>query len=183
MPVEEIESFLEKNRKWIDGVCLTGGEPLLQPGLEDFLLKMKEKDIPVKLDTNGYMPLKVKEAIEKNLVNYVAMDVKAPLSAREYSIASGVSIDIKKIIHSIHILREGRVSYEFRTTLVPGLIDEKEVERIAGFLKGSARYVLQSFRGGKTLDSGYSGIRPYEKEKLLKAENIARRYIRQVEVR
>ncbi len=182
IPVEEIYSFLDKNRKWIDGICITGGEPLVQPGLEGFLKEMKNRGVPVKLDSNGYMPLKLKSAIEKGLVSYIAMDIKAPLTAEEYSIASGTSIDIEKIIHSIHILREEKVPYEFRTTLVPGITEKEEVEKIAGFLKGAARYVLQNFRGGETLDSSFNGIRPYEKETLLKAGDIARSYVNQVEV-
>jgi pyruvate formate lyase activating enzyme len=127
----------------VDGVVISGGEPTLQVGLEEFIIKIKGLGYPVKLDTNGTQPLVLQNLIQKNLIDYVAMDIKAPL--KRYAEICGVNIDTASIQQSINILMNAKCDYEFRTTFVPELKKE-DIMQIAQMIRGAKRYVLQQFR-------------------------------------
>lgn len=144
----EILSYLNKRRGVLDGICISGGEPMLQSDLFDFMKKVKDLDLLVKLDTNGTFPDKLEYAIENGLVDYVAMDIK---NCREkYAQTSGLdSIDLAKVEKSVEILLQGRVEYEFRTTVVRELHTVEDMARIGEWIKGAKRYYIQSF-----VDSG-----------------------------
>ena len=149
MDEEEFFSFLQKRQGLLDGVCVTGGEPTLQPGLVDFLQKIRDLGYRVKLDTNGYRPDVLQDVVERGLVDYVAMDIKnAP---RHYSQTTGVPIDIEKIEASIQYLVSDPVDYEFRTTLVTPLHDEQSVLEMGQWVskisgkKLVKRWFLQGF--------------------------------------
>ena len=144
----EFFSFLKKRKGILDGVCITGGEPLLQPDIEVFIRKIKELGYAVKLDTNGSSPDKLKVLVENNLVDYVAMDIKnAP---EDYATTAGVpDLDVSSIIESISYLKEGHVPFEFRTTVVKGYHTKKSFEKIGQWLRGTEKYFLQNF-----VDSG-----------------------------
>ena len=145
---EEFFSFLKKRQGILDGVCVTGGEPLLQPDIEGFIRKIKELGYAVKLDTNGSFPEKLKSLVEKGLVDYVAMDIKNCLE--EYGVTAGVSnLDVSSIIESVAYLKEGHIPYEFRTTVVKGYHTKRSFEKIGQWLQGTERYFLQNF-----VDSG-----------------------------
>lgn len=141
--VDGIFKFLEERKKYINGVVITGGEPTLYPDLPEFIKKIKGMGYAVKLDTNGSNPEMLERLIDEKLVDYVAMDIKAPLE--RYSELTNTDVDIEKIKKSIEILKKSKVKYEFRTTVAPNLTFE-DIEKICGEV-GGAEYYLQQFEG------------------------------------
>ncbi len=162
----ELDHILNCHKKWIDGICLSGGEPLFQEGVLDFLKEINKRKLSVKLDTNGYHPLRLKGVLDKGLADFISMDIKAPLKEKLYSEACGIQVDLSRIKDSIELLIKGDIDYEFRTTAVPGIIGGNEIKMIAGFIKGARKYVLQSFRPEVTLDKSFSVIKPYSEQKM-----------------
>lgn len=145
---EDLGFFLKKRRSVLDGVVISGGEPLLQPDLPDFLKSLKDLGYAVKLDTNGSFPARLKAVCEDGLVDYVAMDIKS--SPGRYNAAAGLrELDYGKIRESVDFLLRGEVPYEFRTTVVGGLHDEDVIKEIAASIQGAKKYYLQQF-----VDSG-----------------------------
>jgi len=163
---EEIYDFLEKRKGFLDGVVICGGEPTIYSDLLGFVKKIKEMDYLVKLDTNGSNPKMLKEMIENRLLDYVAMDIKS--SKNRYREVAGVqNIDIEKIEQSVNILKENKIDYEFRTTMVPGLIDKKDVIGIVKWISPAKRYFLQNFEvQGETVDPNFINVNPYSKDYL-----------------
>lgn len=145
----EILSYLNKRKGILDGVCISGGEPLLQSDIFDFIEKVKALGLLVKLDTNGSYPEKLKEAIDRGLVDYVAMDIKT--SKEDYSKVADVNVKIEDIEKSVQILLESKVDYEFRTTVVRELHTKENFEKISVWIKGAKRYFLQCFRDNENL--------------------------------
>ena len=147
IPFEFIQEQLQKQKGWIDGVCITGGEPTLYSSLPEFCQKIKKMGLLVKLDTNGTNPALLKELIDRKLVDYVAMDVKAALDPEGYSKATGVQAEkiLEKVKESIKILMESGIDYEFRTTVVPTIHTVKDVEQLCSQIKNCKKYVLQKF--------------------------------------
>lgn len=144
----EVLSFLSKRKGMLEGVCVTGGEPLLQPDIEDFLRAIKDMGFSVKLDTNGTFPKKLKDVVAKGLVDYVAMDIKN--SRDKYALTSGKTcMDLTAIDESIKFLLSGAVDAEFRTTVVKNLHTEEDLLKITDWISGADRYFLQQF-----VDSG-----------------------------
>jgi pyruvate formate lyase activating enzyme len=149
VPERDLFLFLESRVGKIDGVVISGGEPTLQPDLEEFIEQIKKMGFKIKLDTNGTRPEIIKKLISKKLVNYIAMDVKAPLE--KYEKVVGVSTNIDKIKESIAILIEGDLPYEFRTTLVPGLHELPDLLEMTTELKGAEKWFLQKFKSDTSL--------------------------------
>ncbi len=148
MTEETFFSFLKKRQGILDGVCITGGEPLLQKGIEEFIRKIKELGYSVKLDTNGSFPDKLKYLVREKLVDYVAMDIKN--SPERYKVTIDAEENfLDKIRESVEFLKEGHVAYEFRTTVVKNYHTKESFEQIGQWLAGTERYFLQSF-----VDSG-----------------------------
>ena len=144
----EVMAFLESRKKLLDGVVLSGGEPLLQPDAADFLQAVRAMGFSVKLDTNGCYPAALARILEAGLVDYVAMDIKN--TPEKYPLTVGVpSFDIAPILESIHLLQTCGVEYEFRTTLVRELHTPEDVLAIGAWLQRTPRYALQKF-----VDSG-----------------------------
>ena len=166
IPLEFIWERLEGMREWIDGVCITGGEPTIYPELPSFLREFKERGIAVKLDTNGSHPQLLREVIEEGLVDFVAMDIKAPLEELSYRRAAGVPVDLKRIEESIEILLGGRVDYLFRVTVVPPLHDEEAIRKIALRIRGAKALILQGFNPQDPLDPALKEVSPYPEEWL-----------------
>lgn len=164
IPEEEVIEFLRGRRKWLDGVCISGGEPTLHKDLPRFIAEVRKEGLLVKLDTNGTNPGMVEKLIKEGLLDYIAMDIKAPLE--RYSDVTKVKVDREKIRKSVEIIRGSGVDYEFRTTVVPGLIEEEDVGRIANWLKGSKKYCLQQFRNNVTLDEAYGEVSPYKPQEI-----------------
>jgi len=167
IPEEEIFSFLEKRKKLIDGLVITGGEPFLQKDLKNFCKKVKKLGYKIKIDTNGSFPVKLKELIDEKLVDYIAMDVKAPRN--KYGKLTNVKINVKKIEKSIDIIKNSTVNYEFRTTIIPQLLTKQDVIDIATWLKDAKRFYLQQFKIDTPLISQkLAKVSPYSEEELLK---------------
>lgn len=170
LPEEEILGYLEANKGWLDGLVITGGEPTIHPELPSFLEKVKKLGYSVKLDTNGSNSKMLAELIEKNLVDYVAMDVKAPLVENRYQEAIGVQANgaLVEIEKSIDLLRSSNgIDYEFRTTVVPGLLSKDDIAQIAERIRGAKRYFLQQFKSHNShVDERYSKVAPYPLEFL-----------------
>lgn len=151
---EEVLAYLKKRRGILDGVCITGGEPTLQSDLLGFIRQIKGLGYLVKLDTNGYRPQVLWNLLSENLLDYVAMDIKA--SRENYAVAAGVrNLDISRIEESVAILKSSRISYEFRTTVVKGIHSIDEFEAIGRWLEGSEAYYLQAFRENENLIEKY----------------------------
>jgi pyruvate formate lyase activating enzyme len=162
---KELFSFLEEKNGLLEGVVLCGGEPTMSKDLASLIKKIKKAGFFVKLDTNGSDPKTLKNLIDKKLVDYVAMDLKAP--KEKYREITNSKIDVKEIQKSIDILREGKVDYEFRTTIVPGLHRREDILAMARWISGARKYYLQNFRAEKTIDKKFESIKPYTQEFLL----------------
>lgn len=140
---------LELRRGFVDGVVITGGEPTLQPDLLEFLADIRDLGLAIKLDTNGYRPDVLQKCLEQQLVDYVAMDIKS--SFAKYERAAGVPLDVGRLQRSIELILNSKVEYEFRTTVVPGLVDISDVQSIVRAIHGAKKYYLQCFRPGPTV--------------------------------
>ena len=144
MDDEGFFKFLETRHGLLDGVAITGGEPLMRTDIADFIKKIREMGFKVKLDTNGYHPERLKELYQKDLLDYVAMDVKN--SVEKYGITSGIdNLDIKRILRSISIIMSSDIPYEFRTTVVKEYHFDEDFISIGEIIKGASRYYLQQF--------------------------------------
>jgi len=161
-------NFLKERKELIEGIVLCGGEPTISKGLIPLIKKIKKMGFSVKLDTNGSDPKLLKTLIDKKLVDYIAMDIKGP--KERYNNFSGTKADVKKIQKSIDILKEGKVDYEFRSTIVPTLHKREDVIEMAKWIRGAKRYYLQNFRSEKTIDPKFEKIKPYPQEYLLEIQ-------------
>jgi pyruvate formate lyase activating enzyme len=174
-----IADYLHQREGWIEGVCITGGEPCLHEGLERLCSDLKGQGVKVKLDTNGSLPDMLEALLETGLVDYVSMDVKAPLEPGPYKIATGtdgVNL-VEQVKRSIEILQTAPVEHEFRTTVVPMMHGPAEVERIAKYLSGERRFVLQHFSPRDTLDPRFAALRPFTDEDMQTMVKQARIYV------
>jgi pyruvate formate lyase activating enzyme len=175
--------FLKKRQNKLDGVCITGGEPTIQSDLIDFIEKIKKLGFLVKLDSNGSRPDVLKKIFDKKLVDFIAMDIKN--SPANYERACGTKVDIERIKLSVELIRKAGIDYEFRTTVVPGIHQEKDFEIIGCWLKGSQNFVLQSFQDqGKILDENMR--QKFVQGKKLDLEKIKVKletYIKKMEIR
>lgn len=166
-PPEEVLGFLKKRRGVLDGVCVSGGEPLLQPDLSDFLGRVQALGFAVKLDTNGTNPALLGRLIREGLVDYVAMDVKN--SRERYGQTVGVpGFDCSAVEESVSLLLRGTVDYEFRTTVVRGLHDDESFSAIADWIGSAKRYFLQNFVDSGDLISPCEGFSRQEMEGFLR---------------
>ncbi len=182
LDVKEVWGFLSRRVGLVDGVVVTGGEPTLHSGLMPFLRRVRERGFDVKLDTNGYRPDVLAALLDEGLVDYVAMDVKAP--PIKYPLLAGrASVDVARIERSVDLLRGSGLPHEFRTTVVPGLLDEADVEEIARWIAGAERYVLQQFRPRRTLDPALETSIPYPVEALRAMAERVGRWVAQAMVR
>ncbi len=164
VPLEHIVGRLQKFRKWIDRVVVTGGEPTMHKGLPNVLEMLKGRGVRVKLDTNGSRPDVVKSLVGAGLVDYIAMDIKGPIAS--YDRWCGCSVDKTKIRESIDFIVEGRVDYEFRMTLVPFLHREQDALQAAVEIGPARRFFLQDFVPRETLNEKYESVHPYPPEKM-----------------
>ncbi len=157
-PEEEILSFLSRRRGILEGVCITGGEPLLHKELGDFIAKVKAMDYKVKVDTNGTFPERLKELAAAGLLDYVAMDIKN--SFDKYPATAGIkAVDLDAVNESIDFLLGGSVPYEFRTTVARELHTPEDIEKIAKRISGADKYFLQNFSdSGNIIGSGLSPV-------------------------
>lgn len=177
---DELFSYLRKRKGILEGVCISGGEPLLNPELNPFLSKIKSLGYPIKLDTNGSNPTKLKELVELNLIDYVAMDVKN--TPQKYAETTGIpNIDIQPILESIQYLKEGNIPYEFRTTIVKEYHTIDDIKEMAVLLSGAENWYLQNFKDGNSVIQ--KGLHSWDTETLNTYADIAKTNIPHVELR
>ena len=180
MSTDEVLGFLKKRSRVLEGVCITGGEPLLQPDLEEFIREVKAMGYLVKLDTNGSNLGKLKNLVEKSLVDYVAMDIKnAP---HKYDITIGMEESVlAEVKKTVDYLKSNPVPYEFRTTVVKEFHELKDMEEIGKWLEGTNKYFIQKFN-----DSGdliREGLHSHDNEVLYKFLEVAKRHIPETSLR
>jgi len=152
--------FLKSKKGLIEGVVICGGEPCLQNDLPKFARSIKKMGYSVKLDTNGSNPQMLRDLASKKLIDYVAMDIKAPRG--KYPNVAGTNLSLENIDKTIKFLIDGPVDYEFRTTLVPGFLDKNDILKIAKWISGAKKYFLQNFRPEKTLNPELEKVKPLE---------------------
>ena len=158
--------FLEKRKKILDGVCITGGEPSLQKDLPQFCKKIKSLGLEVKLDTNGSNPKMLEKLIKKETIDFISMDVKTVFE--EYKKAIGIQYPVSSIKESIKLILRSGLEYEFRTTIVPGIHDKGTMVKLAKDLKEIVKlnYVFQQFRPKNCLDPKYLKMRPFSSQEM-----------------
>ena len=170
VPLEDILARLHSLRNWIDGVCLTGGEPTLHTDLPHLVQEIKRHRFLIKLDTNGSNPRSLEHLVETGEVDFVSMDVKAPLDPFRYSRSTGLPVKLEPILESIEILKRGKVDYEFRMTVVPGLHKVEDIQTLGDQLRVGPRLILQNFNPENPLDPSLKNIAPYDPKELKKIE-------------
>lgn len=173
---EDFFKFLKGRTGILEGVCITGGEPTLQPDMEDFCLKIKKLGFDVKLDTNGMRPDIIERLLKKDVLDYIAMDIKAPLTQEKYEKITGVKTDIEKIKQSVEIIKKSGLRYEFRTTILPAFHSREDIIEIAKALAPANFYYIQQFRLGKTLNPAFEKEKSYSKKELEEIQQSISQY-------
>ena len=178
---ESFFEFLKTRKNKLDGVVITGGEPTLQSGLYDFVKRIKSIGFEVKLDTNGTNPLILKKLIADNLLDYIAMDIKAPLD--KYKDITQVDVQLDKISESIDMIMKSGIDYEFRTTILKSQLSFEDFDRIGEMIKGAKRYYLQKFLPSKCLDETLMSETSYSDDDFrIICENL-KKYVDEVDFR
>ena len=176
----KIDNFLLERKDFIDGICMSGGEPTLYPDLPAYFKETKEKGFLIKLDTNGTNPKLLENLLNFGLVDYIALDIKSSLDFDNYSKAAGIKDKtvLEKVKDSIELIMNSKVDYEFRTTVVPLLHSDETIMEIARYIAGAKKYVLQNFSPlEKTLDPSFQKIKPYSTEKIQELSEKAQKYV------
>lgn len=165
-----ILDFLDTRKGKLDGIVVTGGEPCLQKDLPDFLSKLKDKGFDVKLDTNGSKFDMLESVVLKGLVDYIAMDIKAPLT--KYKKIIDTDINIAEIENSIDLIMSCGLDYEFRTTVTEALLTVDDFEEIGATVEGAKKYFLQNFVYSKILDESFKDAKPFTHNELDRVAKI-----------
>ena len=171
-----------------DAVCITGGEPTIQKGLISFCKLLKQSGKKIKLDTNGMKPDILFELLNRELIDYIAMDIKAPLVTKKYSKSTGVQLKeewLTILLESISLITRAAPSYEFRTTIVPTFHIPKDIEQIAKYaIKGAKKYVIQNFRPCDSLiDHNLASLKPFSQTELEAFAEAAKPFVQRVTFR
>ena len=175
MSREEIFAFLRKRKGVLDGVAITGGEPLLWPDTIGFIRSVREMGYKVKLDSNGSFPERLREILEEELVDRVAMDIKN--SPEKYGQTIGVpNFDLSPVRESVDLLKQSKIEYEFRTTVVKPIHTKKDFEQIGRWIEGASEYYLQGFTDSGELIAG-QGLGAYSKEEMEEFTDIVKAYV------
>jgi pyruvate formate lyase activating enzyme len=179
-PLDYFIGFLDSRKDWLDGVCITGGEPLLHQDLNLLLSLIKDRNLLIKIDTNGSFPSRLEKLIELGLIDCVAMDVKAPLARYEEVVKAPVRKgDIAK---SIEIIKDSGLKYFFRTTVVPGLVGADDILELSQMLQGSRIFQIQQFMPTNTLDNTYLHKVPFSSEEIQLMARMAEPFFEEVRV-
>ena len=179
---DEILDFLKKRKGLLEGLVITGGEPLMQKDIIDFIKKVKKLGYLIKVDTNGSFPDKLKKLLDENLVDYVAMDIKAP--KKKYNEISGVKTNISNIDESIKLIKEKAPDYEFRTTIIPEMLKKEDIIEIGRWLKSSEKYYLQQFKNDiSVISPKLEKVTPYSKKELEDILQEIKPFFKKCEVR
>ncbi len=182
LSTEDLFLFLRERFGRLEGVVITGGEPTLHPDLPQFIKKIKEIGYLVKLDTNGTNPKMLADLIKAELIDYIAMDIKAPLE--KYESVVGVKVSCNNLAKSVKIIMGSGLPYEFRTTVVPGLLAKADFRRMGEQIKGADKWYLQSFKSDTDLvDPGYKAKPAYTKVQMKEFAAIGQKYVKLCQVR
>ena len=177
---DEILSYLSKRKGLLDGICISGGEPLMHDGIFDFVRKAKELGYLVKIDTNGSFPDKLKKLIDSGNIDYVAMDIKN--SPDKYAMTTGINdFDFAPVRESVNLLLDGKVGYEFRTTIVSEFHTPQDMVEIGKLIQGAERYFLQHFIESEA--NIKQGLTPLCKEEMEKLCIKVSEYVKNAEIR
>ncbi len=160
--MDDAVAYLSGRMGWIDEVTITGGEPTVNPSLKNLLELVAELGFRVKLDTNGSNPDLLQTLINDRLISAVSMDIKSTLTYESYCTMAGVHADVQDIQRSISVIKESGIEHFFRTTVVPGLVAEEEIQKIKSAIGNDSPYILQPFRNGDTLNSSFSDAPEYD---------------------
>ncbi|HDJ23790.1 MAG TPA: anaerobic ribonucleoside-triphosphate reductase activating protein [Candidatus Aminicenantes bacterium] len=180
-PLDYLLRFFDERQNWLEGVCITGGEPLLDPEITTFCSLLKNRNLRVKIDTNGSLPSKLRQLLDENLVDVVAMDIKTSLD--KYGLVSQAIDEVAlKIKESIDLLLQTDKEVIFRTTVVPGLVEMADINKIAKLIEKAPLYVLQQFEPQNTLDESYESLKPYPSSFLEEAAQAARAFVQKVKI-
>jgi pyruvate formate lyase activating enzyme len=169
--------ILESRKKYVDAIVITGGEPTIHAELPKFLRKLKDKGFAVKLDTNGFNTQILEECLPH--LDFVALDVKTSLGKYEKLGAKNTS----DFLHTIEILKTGKVAYEFRTTVVPGFVDAEDIASIGELVKGAEAFVFQQFMPDDTMDKRFAALKPYSPEIIGKYAEAMKEYVDRLALR
>jgi pyruvate formate lyase activating enzyme len=180
IPPDFFLAYLDARKGWLEGICVSGGEPLAAAGLEELLGVIKERGLLIKIDTNGSFPGRLTDLIEEGLVDHVAMDIKA--SPERYPEVVQRNVKVEDVRLSAEIVRTFGVEYMFRTTVVPGLVEEEDIAKIANWLDGAKIFQIQQFSPLNTLDPEYAKIKPFAPDRLQRMADIARPHFGEVRV-
>jgi pyruvate formate lyase activating enzyme len=180
---KKILEYIEENSDFLEGVVVSGGEPTLDRDLYKLLRAIKKTGLLVKIDTNGSCPDVLDDIVGARLVDYVAMDIKAPLSAEKYRAATGGYGDVETVGKSIRTIMDSGIEYEFRPTVYPGVLSPDDVTEIARSVRGAERFSIQQFRPKVTLDPEAGKVKPYSVKELRAMHDAAKQYVKKVSVR
>lgn len=177
--IDEILRHLDENKMYLDGICITGGEPTLSHKLIDLMRQVKKMNFLIKLDTNGTNPEVLRRILSEGLVDYIAMDIKGPFA--KYEAIIGMKVEIAHIKESIGLIKESNVMHEFRTTVIPVLHTRSDVIETVRQLDGCTKFSIQQFRPGKTLEKSYEKESSYSKAELeeMKKEILSKGYAKE----
>jgi pyruvate formate lyase activating enzyme len=178
--MDDFVKYLDSRKGWLEGICVSGGEPLLHDDLEILLHLIKERQLLVRVDTNGSFPSRLEALIKKKYVDNIAMDIKAPLERYQEVTRSRVAVE--SISDSIDIIKKSGLGHIFRTTVVPDLIGAEDIEKISRMLDGAEVFQLQQFVPSNTLDSEFLQKKPYKRDVIEEFANIARSHFPEVRV-
>ena len=178
IPFDFFLAFLDGRQGWLEGVCFSGGEPFLHGEVEALFRVVKERGLLVKADTNGSFPDRLERAVRDGLLDWAAMDIKAPLE--RYREVARVDVDVEAVARSADVLRTGGLRHIFRTTVVPGLVGRADIVKIGEWLEGADEFWVQAFLPRTTLDPSFSRVPPYPPEELAAMVEAARPYFKTV---
>lgn len=180
-PLDELLADLWQRRHFIDGVVVTGGEPTLDPELPPFLRQVKEMGLLVKVDTNGLAPLVLKQLLGEGLVDFVALDLKT--APERYGELHNRPVGLASLGKTVQLLRNTVVDYELRTTCVPGLVTDDDLEKLGRLVSGCRHWALQQFVPAHAMGEACRALEPYPADKLHRLAEIASRYVERVSLR
>ncbi len=164
MAADYFLSYLDGRKGWLEAVCFTGGEPLLHEDVENLIRVVRERGLLVKLDTNGSFPDRLEALLALGLLDWVALDIKAPLE--RYHEVTRSNVDPEKIARAADLLRGSGVKHTFRTTVVPGLVGKEDVVKIGEWLRGAEHYLIQQFVPQTTIDPAFLEVKPFGRAEL-----------------
>lgn len=178
---EYLFEYLKRRKKKLDAVVITGGEPLIHPDIEKLIVKIRKMGYLVKLDTNGFFPEKLKDLVEKNILDYIAMDIK--YGPDSYNEQTGDKNSLEKIKETIKIIKRSGIDYEFRTTFVKGIHKITDAQDIAELVKGAKKYYIQNFRAGKTINPSLDSSNSFTDKELEKLLVGAKKFVKNSYIR